>query len=559
MKKMTLPAAVLIAAAAIITGCAGNVNERLNSRASEEYLEPVRPGYEGRNPFWNGFATKFIYAPAFGFPEVEGAARYRFTVEYLGTEMVQSPRYRADQPVEDPEPRWILGEGKPDGRSWTFEAAEPTACLAPVWNDIPVGLVRLTVTGLDGNGGILGTAGQREFLRDFPFHAPYNSNVRPYIESVKLAALYIHELPAIRHWLTSTTPDLSYRLNTYACKVIGSTIRMECLVARLMPRHREEAELIARNAARFLMDNSRPADAPLACFPPTYYGGLISSAREENQGKTMTMEACYVGNAFLDLYDLTGDRTYLDFAVNIARTYLKLQAEDGSWPIKVDYETGEPVNGCKAMLTPVMEFFSRLQKQYGVEGLGESIGRAERWMRETALASFDMTAQFEDMTVLNQKPYQNLTECASAPYASWLLKKEDRTPEETEAAVDLIRFSEDQFVCWDVLPGPDGTRTMMPPAVYEQYGYRMPIDHSTAVMAEAFMDLYEATGDRLALAKAKALLDNLTIVQNALTGQIPTSLDVRGGAKEPGRGFWTNCTFASVKALLRLAEITGNE
>ena len=95
MKKMTLPAAVLIAAAAIITGCAGNVNERLNSRASEEYLEPVRPGYEGRNPFWNGFATKFIYAPAFGFPEVEGAARYRFTVEYLGTEMVQSPRYRA--------------------------------------------------------------------------------------------------------------------------------------------------------------------------------------------------------------------------------------------------------------------------------------------------------------------------------------------------------------------------------------------------------------------------------------------------------------------------------
>ena len=53
----------------------------------------------------------------------------------------------------------------------------------------------------------------------------------------------------------------------------------------------------------------------------------------------------------------------------------------------------------------------------------------------------------------------------------------------------------------------------------------------------------------------KALVDNLTVVQNPLNGQIPTSLDLRGGYKNEGRGFWTNCTYASITALLKMAEI----
>ena len=43
----------------------------INAQAAEQYLHPIRPGYEGRNPFWNGFAKKFIYAPAFDFDEAE--------------------------------------------------------------------------------------------------------------------------------------------------------------------------------------------------------------------------------------------------------------------------------------------------------------------------------------------------------------------------------------------------------------------------------------------------------------------------------------------------------
>ena len=314
---------LLIAAATGLLACAcgGTDAERLHRAAMREYLDPIRPGYEGRNPFWNTFATKFIYAPAFEFEPVENAVKYRFTVSHLGTSMVESPRYRKDAPTEDPEPRRVLGPGAPTGRSWSFEAESPQQSLAPVWNDITAGRVRVTAEGLDAAGQVLGKAGEREFLRDFPFRPPYNGNVRPYAEAARMAALHIHELPAIRHWLTAAEPDMTYRHNTYACKIVGATIRLEVLVAKLLPSHREEALAIARNAARFLMEQSRPEGAPLAFFPPTYYSDLISSSRAENRGKTMTMEACAAGNAFLDLYDATGDRIYYDRALAIAETY----------------------------------------------------------------------------------------------------------------------------------------------------------------------------------------------------------------------------------------------
>lgn len=117
-------------------------------------------------------------------------------------------------------------------------------------------------------------------------------------------------------------------------------------------------------------------------------------------------------------------------------------------------------------------------------------------------------------------------------------QKPGRTAAELADAVDLIRFSEDQFVCWDVLPDDDGVRTLCTPCVYEQYGYRVPVDNSTCVVANALLDLCEATATGWLSAKAKALADNLTVDQNALDGCIPTSLDVREGAKNRIRGFW---------------------
>ena len=129
----------------------------------------------------------------------------------------------------------------------------------------------------------------------------------------------------------------------------------------------------------------------------------------------MTMEALTAANAFLDLYDVTQNEEYYNRAINITNTYARLQADDGSFPIKMDFLTGEPVNGVKAMLHPLLEYLQRLEQQYGVKEYGQMFERAEQWMREHTLSSFDMTGQFEDGTVLGLQPYENLTNCTAAP------------------------------------------------------------------------------------------------------------------------------------------------
>ena len=69
-------------------------------------------------------------------------------------------------------------------------------------------------------------------------------------------------------------------------------------------------------------------------------------------------------------------------------------------------------------------------------------------MDEVAVETFDMTGQFEDVNVNGLKPYQNLTNCTAAPYASYLLDKEIISEKNMADARDLIRLSEDQFVHW---------------------------------------------------------------------------------------------------------------
>lgn len=501
--------------------------KRINRKAAEEYVTPVRPGYEGRNAYWNTFATKFIYAPSFDFEPVDGAVSYRFTVSM------------SDQT---------------DNRAWSFVADTPKAALSPVWSSIPAGDVELKVEALNRKGEVVGVAGTRKFLRDFPFQGPYREAVRPYREAAIIGLLYIHDMPAIRSWENSEEPDMSYVLNCYPSKIIGATIRNEVLLARMLPRYRKQAETIARNAARFLMEQSRAKGEPMAYFPPTYYGNRSAARLAENKNKAMTMDATFTANALLDLYDLTGDTSYYNHAIGIAETYRRIQAEDGSLPIKVDLLTGQKVNEVKAMLHPLVVFWERLYSQYGLTDYMESQKRAEEWMQSVAVETFNMTGQFEDISVQGLRPYENLTNCTAAPYAEYLLGKRDVTRREIDDALDLIRFSEDQFVKWGCMPDCDGVHRLAVPCVYEQYKFRVPIDGSACNVARACVAAWLKTGNTVFLAKAKALVDNVTVMQNGDTGRMPTNWGVNIGADHV---VWINCSFGCIRTLLQMDAVFG--
>ena len=140
--------------------------------------------------------------------------------------------------------------------------------------------------------------------------------------------------------------------------------------------------------------------------------------------------------------------------------------------------------------------------------------------------------------VLGLQPYENLTNCTAAPYAAYLLSKEAPSAEDMADAVDLARFSEDQFTFWDTPLTENGIK-----------------DKATPCVADAMLSLYEATGEEIYLAKGKALIDNITVVQNAVNGQIPTTWDFRPTKSDRNRTYWINCSYSSISSLLRLEKL----
>lgn len=552
-----------MATVAVLCSCSesGELDyDRLNRQAAQEYLTPIRSGYQGKMPFWNEFAYKFTYAPAFDFEEKEGAAAYRFTVKYIDDINDGHKKYfRAGMSV--PTLEEMLGKlpDMKEGRTWTFTAASPKADLSPVWSDIPAGNVALLVEALDGNGDVIGAVGARKFLRDFPFHGPYHEAVRPYLEAARMAGMYVHTLPFISYWMENGTPDPSFKHNSYVCKTGGGTVQLEVNLAKLIPGRKEEFLAVARKVADFMISVAQGEDKPLAHFPPTYYKDFIRVA-VENAGQTMTMEPTLAAKAYLDLFDATAESKYYDEALAIARTYCRIQGQDGSFPIKMYEETGEPVNGVKASPYSLLELWRRFDKQYGCTEFRDNTALTEKWMFEVAIPRFDLTGQFEDVGVNGLKPFQNLTNVTYAFYAKYIYENMALTDENRELCRDMMALAEDQFVYWDHLKYADGFKMSVSPCVFEQYQYQTPIDASAANMVKAFLAQYHATGDRLAFAKAKALADACTIAQDPNTGRSNTHWEVVSRERDKGRTIWINCTNRVMTIWMMMdAELNGTD
>ena len=542
---MKISSTLFLTAAAVCcmmtAGCDGNKSQipefdydALNEQALEEYLQPVHPGVRGETPFWNKFATKYIYAPVFDFDDVENAKGYTFTAEA-------------------------------GGKFFVFDSDNPRTPLSEIWNDMPVGPVKLIVQAYDGQGGNLGEPQSCSFEKDNPFCGPYDPAPTSYTESAIKAAESLHKSAVGQGWIPGPDPSMEYRHNCYACKIWSGTIQTECFLAKMKAEYKDEALDIARRAADFMMEIAQPDGAPLAYFPPTYYhspkGGGIEKVLEFNNGKTMFLEATYAANALLDLYELTKEQKYFDHAVGIARTYQKLQAEDGSWPVKVIYETAEPVNDARCLPADILMVANRLKVKYGVDGFEEMVKKGEKWMWDNTISGFKFDGQFEDVPIEDKVPYQNLTHCTAGDCVEYLMTKPEQSESDLAACWEIARWAEDQFTRWhseieydaNALSAVDSVFTS--PFVFEQYAWKNPVDASIAKVANNFINLYKKTGDKLCLAKAKALADTLVKIQDPETGTMPTVPN--SDTKFSPDDIWANCVYYSIRTLMMMDSILG--
>lgn len=534
MKKLFF---IVLTAVMLLASCSRTSEwDRLNSLAQEEYNHPIRPGGVDGSPFWNVYSWRFIYAPAFDFSPVEGAKNYRFSIFTN---------------LEDQEPNLLA----------SFVADRPTADLGKVWGDIPASPVKLVVEALDAKGNVTAQAGSREFVRDFPFSGPYPAPVRDYRESAIKGLLYVHCQPQVCAWAFGTGPDMSYPMNAYVCKIIGATVRIECMLARELEYIHDEAMGRALAAGQYLADLAQTPGQPLEGWPPTYglrpddRGGFVDGIVLANEGKTMTLEATVVGEAFLDLFDATADSVWFRRSLAVASTYARIQREDGSWPMKLYYETGEPANSTSVFPTQILKYLRRLSSEYGVTEFEECRSRADAFIRDYVSTSFDLTGQFEDNDCDWTDPYSNLTNITGSGFASYLLGNDGIDAVDVANCMDMLRLSEDQFVHWDSFLDWRGYKRTFSPCVYEQRAYEEAIDDSAATVAEGYLALYEYNGDKLAFAKAEALLDSITRGQCPTTGQIPTVMAYTDGWEQSAGDFWYNCTFWTASALLHMDRI----
>ena len=475
---------------------------------------PVRPGEPGKAPFWNVYAKRFIYAPAFDFKRIENAVKYRFEITSLK-----------------------------DSSAWRFESKVPWAPLSPVWASVPAGHFHLKVTGLSAKGESLGVAGEGRYFRAGPFDGPYHEPVIPYDKSAMLALEKFIEKPYVAYWLTHKAPDPDYALYRYSAKMFGSLVVGGVAYARMKPGTEEarRATELARIVADYLIGITFPAGAPLEYFPPVYHGKWVGTPPHAQVQNYMTIIAADSGHAYLDLYDHTRDSKYLEAAKRIARTYLKTQGEDGTWYLYVNTQTGAPIAEHKAIPTSTINYLERLKKDYGMEGLEGPIQRAFDWIMKNPVKTFHWLSQYEDVDNRHFDTYEKMSREQTCDLAIYLFKNRARQPEYVELGEELIRFAEDQFLTWEeqedlaiiksqtVRPAPESSknggaysRNWMSPTVHEQYGFWMPSARNTGLMIETYWYAYAATKKEVYLAKARSIANNFTRVQAVHDGEYPT-------------------------------------
>lgn len=515
-------AAVLLCALMTVQGFAEGIDTmQLRAQATEEYTRPVRPGIPGERPFWNKYSRRFMYAPAFDFAPVLGAVKYRFTV--------------------------TCGA---DGSTHRFEASVPYAALSPVWTGLPIGFATVVCEGVDASGRVLSKAGERRFYRAAMWDGTIPAATRSYGESARLGLRFLFREKHVQQWLASGQPDPNYVLYCYPSKIMGALIQAMLLFSKIAPPHEASSALaIARKVADFLISISYGQDTTYPYFPPTYRGQALAAKRFA--GQLMIFYPTRPANAYLDLFDATGDHEYFDAAKRIAHTYAKTQLPSGSWYLKVDAQTGKPV--CPNICIPIemVELFDRLIEQYGQVQYREARDKAWAWIMQNPMRTYNWQGQFEDVQPM--PPYRNLARDTACAVANYLFRRFKNDPNAMAQAEELVRFAEDQFVVW-AKPVPtrwSNKADWFLPAVLEQYVYYTPIDASAAQMIAAWHEAYRAMGKPIYLAKMRAMANQMTRVQHPDTGQYPTYW------RKPRPGsYWLNCATIDAIVMYRIAYLS---
>ena len=478
-------------------------------------------------PCWTRKSVMFLDAPTFEF----------------SANAAKDVRYRTD----------VLSA---DGKLRRLYTDTARVTLTNCWDQLPTGFVSVTCTAVGTGGDKSETlAGARVFWKSAPFAGDSRPRPRSFADGARAALAHVLDAASSRYLLEHGDLDPNFSHNVYPTKMLESVIQACCALTKTASERKDEALTLARAAADWLIAHSEKPDAPLAHFPPTYRGELY--AAKKNAGLVMTVYPARAALAYLELAKASGEMKYLDAAKAVAATYLRLQGADGAWPLKMRLSDGAVMG--ENRLVPIdsaLPLMTRLAELTGDETYRASAARAFESIRNGRIKTWNWEGQFED--VEPGPEYTNLTEYGPCDTAVELLTRHASEPDSLSLARELVRFAEDQFVCWErpfvgadfkVNPTLQEMDKWSFPCVLEQYNWYTPIDASAAKMITAYLALYRAERNPLDLEKARAL-GGAILRQQQPGGWIRT----HWAWDETPEKIWMNCHICAALALQELAE-----
>lgn len=459
----------------------------------------------------------------------------------------------------------------------TVASEGPIVSLEKVWGEIPVGYVTVICRGNGADGKCLGEAGRRTIWKKAAFD-PERCPARAM--SYGLARTRIMEgylgLEQTRRLAATGELDLdSYPLNGYPSKMLAAQVVAACEFAKSGTMGENDAKsmlALARKAGDFLIAYSVPAGQPLEYLPRTYHERGSEYGRfKGEQDRIHLVYPAKAGLALVVLHKATEERKYLAAAERIAKTYIRLQEADGTWPMMLDAKTGERYNQNRLMPLEVMLFMEALHDANGDDACRKCADRAFAFLENGPMRNWNWEGQFEDGAKAKVTTHRNLSNFPANMMASYLVRRFPKDPARIAQAEALCRFVEDQFVCWEP-PYDHGrskneygreddgswswfcrpTENWCTPCVLEQYICYVPVNASSAKTIGTLLDVWKATGKPAYLEKARALGNSLTWMVEP-DGFINT-WNVRGVRRNDHRHHtWINCTMETAAALGRLA------
>ena len=177
-----------------------------------------------------------------------------------------------------------------------------------------------------------------------------------------------------------------------------------------------------------------------------------------------------------------------------------------------------------------VEWLLRLAALTGRDDFRKAAARGLDFVLKGPVKDWNWEGQFEDTELVGKYVNQTLP-CETVLY---LLARRGKEGWVRRFAREALRFSEDQFVCWERPCREDGTGpiskqrgndaeylTWCKLGVLEQYKCYVPIDAPAAKLVRTYFAMWRETGDALDLAKARTIADAM-VNQQFDNGRIPT-------------------------------------